>query len=79
MIDASLAPFDGNYRAAMIRIDHFMKRLQAVPTLSDVRLRISPVNTESTSTLSGKTFGAESLDAPAVHFGLSLRYREAAP
>lgn len=78
-IDASLAPFDGNYRAAMQRIERFMSRLQAVPTLFEVRLRSSPVNADSSSTLSGKTFGPNTAEAPVVHFGLSLTYREAQP
>ena len=78
-IDASLPPFDGNYRAAMQRIDHFMSRLQAVPTVFEVRLRSSPVNVDSSSTLSGKTFGSGTAEAPVVRFGLSLTYREARP
>ena len=78
-IDASLASFDGNYRAAMQHIERFMGHLQAVPAIFDVHLRNSPVNAESSSTLSGKTFGADTADAPAVHFGLSLVYREARP
>jgi len=78
-IDASLATFDGNYRAAMQRIERFMSRLQAVPTVFEVRLRSSPVNADSSSTLSGKTFGPDTADAPVVRFGLSLTYREAPP
>ncbi len=78
-IDASLATFDGNYRAAMQRIERFMSRLQAVPTVFEVRLRNSPVNADSSSTLSGKTFGPDTAEAPVVRFGLSLTYREAPP
>ena len=78
-IDASLATFDGNYRAAMQRIERFMSRLQAVPTVFEVRLRSSPVNADSSSTLSGKTFGPDTAEAPVVRFGLSLTYREAQP
>lgn len=78
-IDASLAPFDGNYRAAMQRIERFMSRLQAVPGVFDVRLRSSPVNADSSSTLSGKTFDPDTSEAPVVRFGLSLSYREARP
>ena len=78
-IDASLATFDGNYRAAMQRIERFMSRLQAVPTVFEVRLRSSPVNADSGSTLSGKTFGPDTAEAPILRFGLSLTYREARP
>ncbi|MBT9568025.1 MAG: monoheme cytochrome SoxX [Thiobacillus sp.] len=75
-LDASLASFDGNYRAAMQRIERFMDRLEAEPDIVEVRLSNSPVDTDSRSTLSGKTFGPETADAPSVEFGLSLRYRE---
>ena len=78
-IDASLATFDGNYRAAMQRIERFMSHLQAVPSVFEVRLRSSPVNADSSSTLSGKTFGPDTAEAPEVRFGLSLTYREAPP
>ncbi|MGE5319254.1 MAG: hypothetical protein ACM3KD_03645 [Hyphomicrobiaceae bacterium] len=78
-LDATLVPFDGNYRVAMQRIENFIHTLQAVPALHDVVLRSSPVNADSASTLSGKTFDAEAPNAPAARFSLSLRYREAAP
>jgi hypothetical protein len=78
-LNAALAPFDGNYRAAMQRIERFMQTLQAVPTLHDVRLRSSPVNADSSSTLVGKTLDASATAAQAARFGLSLRYREARP
>ena len=78
-VDASLAPFDGNYRAAMQRIERFMSRLQAVPGVFEVSLRNSPVNIDSSSALSGKTFGPGTAEAPDVRFGLSLTYREARP
>lgn len=78
-IDASLASFDGNYRAAMQRIERFMSRLQAMPGVSGVTLRNSPVNSDSSSTLTGKTFGPDTANTPVVSFGLSLTYREARP
>ena len=78
-LDASLVPFDGNYRAAMQRIEYFIRTLRAIPALRDVALRSSPVNADSTSTLSGKTFDAEASDAPVARFSLSLTYREARP
>ena len=78
-LDASLVPFDGNYRAAMQRIERFIQSLQAVPSLHQVALRSSPVNADSSGTLSGKTFDANAPDTPVARFGLSLRYREARP
>jgi hypothetical protein len=76
-LDAALIPFDGNYRAAMQRIERLVDTLQTVPGLHDVTLRSSPVNADSGSTLSGKTYGADSTKAPAAQFSISLTYREA--
>jgi len=78
-LDAEVAPFDGNYRAAMQRIEGFMHTLQAMPGVQDVSLRSSPVNADSSSTLSGKTPGADAAGVPAARFSLSLLYREARP
>ena len=77
-LDAGLSPFDGNYRAAMRRIEEFMQTLQAMPGVHDVTLRSSPVNADSSSTLSGKTLNADA-SAPAARFSLSLLFREARP
>jgi len=56
-----------------------MHTLQAMPGVQAVTLRSSPVNADSSSTLSGKTLNAEASDAPAARFGLSLRFREVRP
>jgi len=77
--DAALSPFDGNYRAAMQRIEGFMQALRAVPSIHAVNLSRSPVNADSSGTLTGKTFGADTAEAPAAHFSISLLYREARP
>lgn len=76
-LDASLVSFDGNYRAAMQRIDRFLVRLRDDPRIADARLSNSPVDTDPSSTLTGKSGGASAAEAPAVAFGLTLRYREA--
>lgn len=78
-LDAGLTPFDGNYRAAMQRIEGFMHTLQAMPGVHNVSLRSSPVNADSSSTLSGKTLNADVTSAPAAHFSLSLFYGEGRP
>ena len=78
-LDASLVAFDGNYRAAMQRIERFMHTLKAAPDVKDVSLQSSPVNADSSSTLSGRTNGNDTLKASVARFGLSLRYHEAAP
>jgi hypothetical protein len=61
----------------MQRIERLVDTLQTVPGLHDVTLRSSPVNADSGSTLSGKTYGADSTKAPSAQFSISLTYREA--
>jgi hypothetical protein len=78
-LDAELTPFDGNYRAAMQRIEDFMRTLLTKPGVHDVSLSSSPVNADSSSTLSGNTLGANAATAPAAHFSLTLFYREVRP
>ncbi|MDP1928545.1 MAG: monoheme cytochrome SoxX [Thiobacillus sp.] len=78
-LDAALTPFDGNYRAAMQHIERFINALQAIPTLHNVSLQSSPVNADSSQTLSGKTYDPNLADAPAARFSLSLEYREVRP
>ncbi|MEQ1661248.1 MAG: monoheme cytochrome SoxX [Thiobacillus sp.] len=53
-LDAALADFDGNYRAALQRIDSLIQRLAAAPEIAAVNLTQSPVNADSTATLAGK-------------------------
>ncbi|MGB9128363.1 MAG: monoheme cytochrome SoxX [Thiobacillus sp.] len=78
-LDAFLDPFDGNYRAAMQRIERFMQSLQTVPSLHDVRILSSPVNADSSSTLSGKTLNADTARAPVARFSIEMTYREPTP
>lgn len=77
-IDATLASFDGNYRAAMQRIENFMQTLASVPSLHDVQLRSSPVDTGPGARLTGKTQAAGGAPGQAVRFSVELLYREAA-
>jgi hypothetical protein len=56
-VEAQLAEFDGNYRAAMARIDSFAARLAASPGVIAVERVVSPVDTAPTATLTGKTSG----------------------
>ncbi|HEX5674250.1 MAG TPA: hypothetical protein VFX83_02680, partial [Azonexus sp.] len=78
-LNASLNPFDGNYRAAMQRIERFMQTLQTVPSLHDVRLLASPVNADSSSTLSGRTLNADTTRSAVARFSIEMTYRESAP
>lgn len=77
-LDAALIPFDGNYRAAMQRIERFVRTLQDVPALHDVTLRNSPVNADSSNTLTGRTYDGAG-KAPTAPFSVSLIYREVRP
>lgn len=72
-LDARLADFDGNYRAAMSRIDSFVSRLTATPGVAAVERVTSPVNTASTATLSGKTTGETRPEE--TRFTLSVQVR----
>jgi hypothetical protein len=71
-LDAALTPFDGNYRAAMQRIHNLMQTLQATPAIHSVSLRSSPVDADSSSTLSGQTLDAALAHNSAARFSLSL-------
>ena len=72
-LDARLADFDGNYRAAMSRIDSFVARLAATPGVAAVERLSSPVNTAPTATLTGKTTGETKPEE--TRFTLSLQVR----
>lgn len=73
-LDAHLAEFDGNYRAAMFRIDSFVARLSATPAVASVERVASPVDTKPSATLSGKTTGE--LAPEETRFSLSLQLRK---
>jgi len=72
-LDARLSEFDGNYRAAMSRIDNFVSRLAASPGVTAVERVSSPVDTAPTATLTGKTTGETK--AEETRFTLSLQVR----
>ncbi len=82
-LEAALEPFDGNYRAAMSRIEHFIRTLGSLPHFTQVSLLESPVNADSSGTLSGRTFGAvpggEAATPPVARFRIGLEYREDQP
>ena len=72
-LEARLSDFDGNYRAAMSRIDSFVARLAATPGVASVERVSSPVDTAPTATLTGKTTGETAPEA--TRFSLSLQVR----
>jgi hypothetical protein len=72
-LDAQLSDFDGNYRAAMSRIDSFVSRLAATPGVTAVERVTSPVDTAPTATLTGKTTGETRPEE--TRFTLSLQVR----
>ena len=54
-VDARLAEFDGNYRAALARIDLFVSRLASAPDVVTAERVSSPADIASAQTLSGST------------------------
>jgi hypothetical protein len=56
-LDARLSAFDGNYRAAMTRIDSLVGTLAATPGVVAVERVASPVDTTPGAILSGRTAG----------------------
>ncbi|MHB1354018.1 MAG: monoheme cytochrome SoxX [Thiobacillus sp.] len=77
-IDAALVPFQGNFRAAMQDIEGFMRVLGAVPGVTGVSLVRSPVNADSTGTLSGKTIEGSAANMPVARFSVSANFAEIA-
>jgi hypothetical protein len=75
-VEAALVPFDGNYRAAMQRIEHFMRTLRSGRAVEGVSLVSSPVNADSSGTLSGKTVEGAAANAPVARFSVSISVRE---
>jgi hypothetical protein len=72
-LEAQLASFDGNYRAAMARIDSFVAQLAATPGIAAVERVDSPIDTAPTATLIGTT--TAKTEPTATQFTLSLKVR----
>lgn len=75
-VDAAVAPFDGNYRAAMQRIETFLQTLRAMPGVRDARLRVSPINADSGNTLAGTL---QKTGEARAAFSVEFDYREGPP
>lgn len=56
-VDAHLAEFDGNYRAALAHIDLFVTRLASTPDVLAATRATSPADIVSAQTLTGSTSG----------------------
>jgi hypothetical protein len=72
-LNAHLAEFDGNYRAAMSRIDGCAAELATRPGVVGIERLSSPVDIAPTATLTGKTTGDTRPDA--TRFSLILQVR----
>lgn len=70
-LHARLSEFDGNYRAAMSRIDGLVRHLAATPGIAAVERVASPVNIDPDATLTGKTAGTTAPED--TRFSLRLR------
>ncbi len=73
MLDARLSEFDGNFRAAMSRIDSLVSWLAAQPGVAAVERLSSPVDTAPTATLTGKTTGASTPEETRFSLRIQLR------
>lgn len=71
VLDARVLPFNGNYREAMDKINRLMSDLRAQPDAREVALRAGPVDTASSSTLSGTTL--QNAKAAEAGFTLGLK------
>lgn len=72
-LDAQLSDFDGNYRAALQRIDGFVATLAAAPGVITAERTGSPINTASTVTLSGRTTGTTAPEETRFSVNLQVR------
>lgn len=72
VLDARVLPFNGNYREAMDKINRLMSDLRAQPGAREVALRTEPVDTASSSTLSGTTLQNAKTAEAKFTLGLKL-------
>ena len=72
-LDAQLSDFDGNYRAALQRIDGFVATLAAASGVITAERTGSPINTASTVTLSGRTTGTTAPEETRFSVNLQVR------
>ncbi len=77
VLDARIWPFNGNYRDAMDKISRFMRDLRAQPGAGEVTLRTEPVNTASSTTLSGTTL--QNAQLAEARFSLEFTLRRNTP
>ncbi len=72
-LDARLSEFDGNYRAAVARIDSLVALLAATPGVAAVEQVTGPVDTAPSATLTGTTSGETQPED--TRFSLRLQVR----
>jgi hypothetical protein len=77
VLDARVWPFNGNYRDAMDKISRFMRDLRAQTGTGEVELRSEPVNTASSTTLSGTTL--QNAQIAEARFSLALTLQRTQP
>ncbi|NWG39229.1 MAG: monoheme cytochrome SoxX [Hydrogenophilaceae bacterium] len=71
-LDGRILPFDGNYRAAMDKINRFMADLKSSEGMREIKLLSEPVRTDSRTTLSGTTLDNAQTSEARFSLGMKL-------
>ncbi len=68
--EGEVAPFQGDYKAALSRIDHFIAALRSNPAVMDVQTLTLPINTDPATTLNETQLN--STKVPSARFKLKV-------
>ncbi|HWU34488.1 MAG TPA: hypothetical protein VN023_04605 [Methylovorus sp.] len=74
-VDGEVAGFNGDYRAALVRVNQFAEQLRRLPQVASVEVVQEPVNVSSYSRLQGSTTDAVSAVSMAAEFKLKCILR----
>jgi hypothetical protein len=73
--EGEVAPFQGDYKVALSRIDHFIAALRSDPAVMDVQTLTLPINTDPATTLNETQLNSTSL--PSARFKLKVLIKAA--
>jgi hypothetical protein len=74
-VDGEVAGFNGDYRAALVRVNQLAEKLRSLPQVAWVEVLQEPVNVSSYSRLQGSTTDAVSAVSMAADFKLKFILR----
>lgn len=74
-VDGEVAGFNGDYRAALVRVNQLAEKLRSLPQVAWVEVLQEPVNVSSYSRLQGSTTDAVSAVSMAANFKLKFILR----